>query len=188
MLLIWSNLCFHSSHLDPPDFFRPSSSDVAAEERIPILTLGLLFGERPIDGRFARLTVPSIFGRTDEESGRKENAKVAVGRDTTTERNINMPLYLLNIPTIRFEHLMSKQEERARSGITYVRFRIRTKRRRSPTSPLALPPLFPHSSYRMNRSVEANAPRRPNLCLPAATGIDSHGVARNEAAVSNEHG
>ena len=88
MLLILSNLRFHSFHLDPPDFFRPSSSDVAAEERTPILTLGLLFGERPIDGRFARLTVPSIFGRTDEESERKENAKVAVGRDTTTERNI----------------------------------------------------------------------------------------------------
>ena len=75
MLLIWSNLRFHSFHLDPPDFFRPSSSDVAAEERTPILTLGLLFGERPIDGRFARLTVPIIFGRTDEESERKENAK-----------------------------------------------------------------------------------------------------------------
>ena len=80
MLLIWSNLRFHSSHLDPPDFFRPSSSDAAAEEGTPILTLGLLFGERPIDpidGRFARLTVPSIFGRTltGEESERKENAK-----------------------------------------------------------------------------------------------------------------
>jgi len=40
----------------------------------------------------------------------------------------------------------------------------------------------------MNRSVEANEPRRSNLCLPAATGIDNHGVARNEAAVSIESG
>ena len=75
---IWSNLRFHSSHLDPPDFFRLSSSEqVAAEqERIPILTLGLLFGERPSGGRFARLTfpIPSIFGRTDGLE-RKENAK-----------------------------------------------------------------------------------------------------------------
>ena len=41
----------------------------------------------------------------------------------------------------------------------------------------AIPP-FPHSV----------ALRRSSLCLPAATGIDNHGVARNEAAVSIEYG
>ena len=41
----------------------------------------------------------------------------------------------------------------------------------------AIPP-FPHSV----------ALRRSSLCLPAATGIDNHGVARNEAAVSIDYG
>ncbi len=74
-------------------------------ERTPILTLGLLFGERPIDGRFARLTVPSIFARTDEESERKENEKwqwdSGIGkagrsqgrRDTTTVRTTSYVQY-----------------------------------------------------------------------------------------------